>query len=91
MSPHAANVISPPTLKLLLTSRDAADALAVSESTFRRIVDRGEIPTVRVGRLVRFSVDALRQFIERQQSPAVKVHAPSGNQDALNPVSTEVG
>lgn len=59
-----------PEVKLLLTSRDAAAALSVSERTlFSLTAPRGPIPVTRLPgvRSIRYSVDALREWIAQQQ------------------------
>lgn len=63
----------PPTL--LLTAREAAKALAVSEKTLWSLTTpRGTIPAIRVGeRSLRYSVRALEDWIARQ--PAVNSQA----------------
>jgi len=38
---------------LALTPEEVADALSVSRHTIYRLIERGEIPTVRIGRLRR--------------------------------------
>ncbi len=54
--------------QLLLTPRDAARTLAVSERTLWGLTHpRGPIPAVRIGRAVRYSVDALRAWVAAQQ------------------------
>ena len=55
---------------LLLTPREAAGALRVSEKTLWNWTSpRGSIPVIRVGaRSVRYSVAACQQWIEAQQS-----------------------
>ena len=55
--------------KLLLTPREAAKALSVSERTLWSITaPRGNLPSVRVGtRSVRYSLDAIRAWIASQQ------------------------
>jgi hypothetical protein len=53
---------------LLLTPRAAAAALSVSERTLWAMTSpRGPIPAVRLGRAVRYSVAALREFIRVAQ------------------------
>lgn len=42
-----------PTAPRLLTRPQAADRLAVSVRTIARLIERGELPAVRVGRAVR--------------------------------------
>jgi len=51
---------------LLLSPRDAAKALSISEKTLYNYREAGEIPFVRIGRAVRYSPEALRQWIQRR-------------------------
>jgi excisionase family DNA binding protein len=54
--------------QLLLTRKQAAAALSVGERTLWAITwPRGPIRSVRIGRSVRYSADALRAWIESQQ------------------------
>ena len=48
---------------LLLTPRDAATALAISQRSLWTRTASGEIPHVRIGRSVRYPVDRLRQYL----------------------------
>ena len=59
-------------LRLLLTPRDAAKALAISEKTLWTLsAPRGPIPTIRVGeRSIRYSVAALQRWIDSEQTAA---------------------
>jgi len=50
-------------LQLLLRSADAARALAISPRTLWELSKRGEIPTVRFGRVVRYDIEDLRKWI----------------------------
>lgn len=61
--------------KLLLTPREAAELLGISERTLWSLsVPRGPIPAVRVGvRSVRYSVAALERWISEQQVVAKSV------------------
>jgi len=52
---------------LLLNSRDAAKALAISERTLARLTATGEIPHLRIGRLLRFDLRDLQAWIDRQK------------------------
>jgi excisionase family DNA binding protein len=54
-------------LRLLLTVREAAHALAVSERSLWTLTRKGLVPCVRLGRSVRYSLDDLRAFIEAQR------------------------
>ena len=49
---------------ILLTPQKAAEALAISPRKLWAMTASGEIPPVRIGRCVRYPVDALRRFIE---------------------------
>jgi excisionase family DNA binding protein len=52
----------------LLTVRDVARRLAVSEKTIRRMVDHGLLPALRVGHAVRFDPDEIQSWL--YSSPA---------------------
>jgi excisionase family DNA binding protein len=55
----------------LLTAKQAAEALQVSESLVRKEARRGTLPSVKVGRKsVRFSVEALRRWIAERERQA---------------------
>jgi excisionase family DNA binding protein len=56
-------VLSP----LLVDEMQAASMLGISQRTFWAYRHSGEIPTVRIGRLVRFSIDDLRKFIDSKR------------------------
>jgi hypothetical protein len=59
-----------PVVKLLLTSKEAAAALSVSERTlWARSYPRGPIPVVKIPgtRTVRYSLAALQEFIAAAQ------------------------
>jgi excisionase family DNA binding protein len=54
------------TEKLLLTPRQAAESLQISERQLWRLEKAGEIRSTRIGkRVVRFSPEFLREFIDR--------------------------
>jgi excisionase family DNA binding protein len=50
---------------LLLTPRQAAKALAISERTLATYTKSGALPVVRIGACVRYSPDDLRDWIRR--------------------------
>ncbi|MEO6435373.1 MAG: helix-turn-helix domain-containing protein [Tepidisphaeraceae bacterium] len=60
MSPKSENLET-----LLLTYDEAARLLRVCKRTVERLVARGELPVVRVGRMPRISRAALMQWLER--------------------------
>lgn len=51
--------------RLLLTPREAARSLGVSEKTLYNYTRCGEIPVVRIGRAVRYSLEDLKAWIQR--------------------------
>ena len=53
---------------LLMTTREAARALSISERTLWSLTQRGEIPCVRLGRLVRYDRNDLVAAIEALKS-----------------------
>jgi excisionase family DNA binding protein len=59
--------INPADSRLLLTAKQAAAALAVSERTLWGLTNRGAIRCVRIGRAVRYSADSLRAWVDAQQ------------------------
>lgn len=52
----------------LLTPPDAARALAISERTLARLTAAGQLPTVRIGRSVRYSTKTIADFISQRES-----------------------
>lgn len=50
----------------LLTAGEVADQLRVSTMTVYRLIRRGELPAVRVGRNYRVRLDDLEAFLEQQ-------------------------
>lgn len=71
----------PPTL--LLTARDAARALAISEKTLWSLTTpRGPIPAIRVGeRSLRYSVRALEEWIARQPAATACAEANGDSEE----------
>jgi len=53
---------------LLLNSREAAEALSISEPHLSRLTRSGVIPHVRVGKCLRYSVAALENWIRQSES-----------------------
>ena len=58
----------PATPRLLLTARDAAAALSISERKLWELTASGVIKVVRIGRNVRYSRTALEEFIDEQSA-----------------------
>lgn len=54
-----------PVERLLLRPAEAAQAIGVSRSRMYELINSGEIPSVKVGRVKRVPVDKLREWIER--------------------------
>jgi len=53
----------------LLTIKEVAQILQVSERTIWNLTDSGELPRVRIGRSVRFRMEDVRQFCKLRLSP----------------------
>ncbi len=62
-------VPSPVPVVLLLTQRQAAEALSLSERKLWGLVHAGEIPVVRVGRMRRYRIADLQAWIDRNTQP----------------------
>jgi excisionase family DNA binding protein len=50
--------------RLLLTPSEAASALAVSRRTLWSLTNAGLVPSLRIGRCVRYSIPDLKSWIE---------------------------
>ena len=53
-------------IQLLLTVREAAQALSVCEKTLWIMTKNGDIPVIRMGRAVRYPLDGLREWIKKE-------------------------
>lgn len=51
----------------LLTSREAAKVLAISERKLWQLKSTGEIPHVRIGASVRFAIADQEEYVENQK------------------------
>ena len=54
--------------RLLLTPREAAEALAISQRSLWARTNAGEIPAVRICRSVRYCINDLRAWIDAQKN-----------------------
>ena len=54
--------------ELLLRVEVAAERLAVSRATLYRLIQRGELPTVRIGSAVRVPVMAIERWLADQMA-----------------------
>jgi excisionase family DNA binding protein len=59
---------NPPKIDRLLTYRQAAEVLGVSERSIWTLVDKGNLAAVRFGRSVRIDPADLRAFIDRAKA-----------------------
>lgn len=64
-------------MKKLLSVAELADALSVNQLTIRRMVKRGQLTAVRIGRAVRFDPDDVDAFLATVRTDA----PPRGNQE----------
>jgi excisionase family DNA binding protein len=58
----------------LLTRKDVARTLKVSDSTVRRLIQDGRLPAVRIGKSVRVRPSALSAFVEAHEAVFVEAH-----------------
>lgn len=56
----------------LMTSRDAAKYLCISERKLWSMTQAGEIPVVRLGRAVRYDINDLDSFIQKAKGVLVE-------------------
>ena len=57
--------------RLLLTSREAAAALSISERTLWQLKEDGKIPFVLFGRNVRYNLSSLEEWIREQERASI--------------------
>jgi excisionase family DNA binding protein len=53
---------------LLLTQRETAERLAISERHLSRLTSTGQLPCVRVGKCVRYNVETVRKWLREAES-----------------------
>ena len=53
-------------MSILLTGRQAAEAMAISPSLVFKLTQRGELPAVRIGRAVRYRPEDLQSFAAKR-------------------------
>jgi excisionase family DNA binding protein len=53
--------------RFLLTPREAAESMGICERTLYGLTKRGDLPVVRIGRAVRYSVDDIRAWIKKSK------------------------
>ena len=51
---------------LLLTTKEVARELQISEKTVSRMVQKGQIPSLRIGRTIRIPTEQLKDWIREQ-------------------------
>jgi excisionase family DNA binding protein len=52
---------------LLLTRREACERLRLSPRTIANLIEQGDLPVVRIGRAVRFSVEDLEALVAERR------------------------
>ena len=65
--------------RFLLRSHEAAEQLAISSTTLNRLTRSGELQCVRIGRTVRYSTEAIREWIREKESSDQAVSIPSSS------------
>ena len=54
--------------RFLLRSHEAAKQLAISPATLNRLTRSGQLPSVRIGSSVRYSVETIQEWIREKES-----------------------
>ena len=74
MSTNGQNLLPAEVEQILLTPRETAKVLSVSERTLYALTaPRGDIPVVRVGsNIVRYAVEDLREWAKKKSSESVE-------------------
>lgn len=75
---HTMTHHTPPALPRLLTISEVAELLKVSTRSVRRWIDARELPVYRLGRNVRISEVALRDFLDNK-GPGQTIHTGQNN------------
>lgn len=57
------------TIEGLLTVREAAQVLHINRYLIYRLARDGDLPVIRVGRMVRFRAEDIRDWIEKHRIP----------------------
>ena len=57
---------------LVVDAKGAAKMLSVCERTIRNLTKSGELPVIRIAGCVRYSVEALKEFIRQKSTREVK-------------------
>jgi excisionase family DNA binding protein len=66
----AGNAGSERSPRLLLTVEEAADCIGICRSNMFKLIRRGDVKSVKVGRLRRVSPAALEDYVRRLSAPA---------------------
>jgi excisionase family DNA binding protein len=68
--------------KLLLSPDETCEMIGVRRSTLYQMLDAGEIPSIRVGRLRRIPLDRLRAWIDERLVAEAVAQGASGDAEA---------
>ncbi len=58
--------------KLLVSAKEAADMLSISGRKLWTLANRGDIPRIKIDRAVRYSVEDLSEYIDRQREATAR-------------------
>jgi excisionase family DNA binding protein len=61
------DTVEPPQFPTLVDIETAAEVLAVSVRYVRRMVAEGRIEVIKMGRLLRFDLEKLREYIDKHR------------------------
>lgn len=70
-SPHQAPTEATPGLPTLIDIPTVSRSFGISTRQVRRFVADGQIPFVRVGHLIRFDLDALKEWIDARRAGSI--------------------
>jgi excisionase family DNA binding protein len=59
--------------RLLLRIPEVAETLGIGRTKIYELIASGELPTIRVGRAVRISVNTLQKWVEEREQQGVSV------------------
>ena len=61
-----------PIQQMLLTIKEAAKLLSISERTLWTLTQTREVATVRIGRAVRYALEDLQKYVDANRQPALE-------------------
>jgi excisionase family DNA binding protein len=69
------------TMKLLLTPEQACESLGISRAMGFKLIARGELPSVKIGRCRRVPAEALAHWVKQQVAAQCSTQQEGSNRD----------